>query len=298
MVLGAVGAPATPFLVAGAAIFGALWGTVWNLVGDLPGVVAPASGWRACWGASSSKGSAATRSNAPSSILHRRGFVPLVAVRFLPIPFPLVNAAAAVVGVRFPQVPRSPRRSASCRRSRSSPISPRLLDAATGDRGEVVRQLAIVSGATVFLVFLPVAICRRRRIWRCAGCAANAPPGALPRETRLAAERGLDVVHVEQEDALAGVLLGVELEVADDPAEDLLQRAGAEARLARGGARDGARRVGGDRELDAAALEVGAGLGEARSRGSRGRSSAARRSPRSSSSTTASKRERNCGLMP
>ena len=34
VVLGSVGIPATPFIVAGAAIFGALWGTVWNWVND------------------------------------------------------------------------------------------------------------------------------------------------------------------------------------------------------------------------------------------------------------------------
>ena len=102
VVLGSVGIPATPFIVAGAAIFGALWGTLWNWVGiflcSLTGFLLAR-----LLGREFVERIGGAKIQRAEKLLHRRGFMPLIAIRFLPVPFTLVNAAAAVVGVKLPK---------------------------------------------------------------------------------------------------------------------------------------------------------------------------------------------------
>ena len=111
-----------------------------------------------------------------------------------------------------------------------------------------------------------------------------------------AGDRLLDHGFVDREHARAGVG-GIEFETADDAAEGLAQRAGAEALLARGVPGDGDQRAARDLQVDAEALEVRARRAEDRRSGStkmRARSA----SPRSLRTTIDSKRETNCGVMP
>jgi uncharacterized membrane protein YdjX (TVP38/TMEM64 family) len=165
-VFGAVGVPATPFLLAGAAIFGARWGTLWNFAGVL---TASCVGFFLArhLGREFVERIGGERVKKAERIFHRRGFVPLVAVRFLPIPFQLVNAAAAVVGVRFPKF------LATSAVGLLPPIAiltffaSALLEAASGaERGAILKRLALVSLACIVAVFVPVGVWRRRRIWR------------------------------------------------------------------------------------------------------------------------------------
>ena len=97
---GALGAPATPFLLAGAAIFGGRWGTLWNFVGIFAASCA-GFGLARLLGREFVERIGGDKIRKAERVFHRRGFLPLIAIRFLPIPFQLVNAAAAVVGVRF-----------------------------------------------------------------------------------------------------------------------------------------------------------------------------------------------------
>jgi uncharacterized membrane protein YdjX (TVP38/TMEM64 family) len=162
VVFGALGAPATPFLLAGAAIFGTVYGTLWNWLGIL---LASAAGYllARALGREFVERIGGDRIRRAEKILHRRGFMPLIAVRFVPVPFALVNAAAAVVGVRFPKF------LAATAVGLAPPIviltyfSSALLNAATGDRAAIARQLAIVATGAAFLVFLPIGIRRRLR---------------------------------------------------------------------------------------------------------------------------------------
>jgi uncharacterized membrane protein YdjX (TVP38/TMEM64 family) len=160
--VGTVGMPATPFLVAGAAIFGAFWGTLWNWTGIL---LASLSGYALArhLGREFVERLGGKKLERVERLLHRRGFLPLVAVRFLPLPFALINAAAAVVGVRFPKF------LAAAAIGLAPPIailtyfSAALLAAATGDRAAIARTMALVVAAAAVLVFLPIGIRRRLR---------------------------------------------------------------------------------------------------------------------------------------
>ena len=162
VVVGAVGVPATPFLVLGAAIFGAAWGSLWNWLGiTLASVAGYALAHRL--GREFVERVGGEKMKRVERLLHRRGFWPLVAIRFVPVPFSLVNAAAAVVGVRFPKF------FVASALGMAPPIailtwfSARLLEAATGARAAIVRELLVVSGTAAAIVFLPIAIRRRLR---------------------------------------------------------------------------------------------------------------------------------------
>jgi uncharacterized membrane protein YdjX (TVP38/TMEM64 family) len=162
IVLGSIGLPATPLIVAGAAIFGPLWGTVWNWVGiflsSLTGfLLARLLGREFVERIGGSKIQRAEK------LLHRRGFLPLVAIRFLPVPFTLVNAAAAVVGVKLPKFLLASAIGLVPPIAILTYFSSALLEAATGDRAAIVRQALTVSISAALLVFFPIGLRRRLR---------------------------------------------------------------------------------------------------------------------------------------
>lgn len=162
IVVGSLGMPATPFLIAGAAIFGAYWGALWNWTGILLASVA-GYGLAKTLGREFVERIGGEKLKRIEKFLHRRGFMPLIAVRFLPMPFSLVNAAAAVVGVRFPKF------FLAAAVGMAPPIviltwfSARLLEAASGDRFAIAREMLLVTGTAAFLVFLPIGVRRRLR---------------------------------------------------------------------------------------------------------------------------------------
>jgi len=160
--LGGIGVPATPFLIAGAAIFGVAWGTVWNFVGIL---LASVTGYLVArlLGREFIERIGGSKVRRAEQFLHRRGFFPLVAVRFVPIPFSLVNAAAAVVGVRFSKFVASTAIGIAPPVAILTYFTAALLQAATGDRAAVARQMIFVTLSMAFLVFLPIGIRRRKR---------------------------------------------------------------------------------------------------------------------------------------
>lgn len=166
LVLGAVGVPATPFIIAGAAIFGFVWGTVWSYLGIL---AASLAGFFLAHflGREFVERIGGSKIQKAEKVLHRRGFLPLVATRFLPIPFTLVNAAAAVVGVRFWRFFLSSAIGLLPSIAVLTYFSSAILSAATGaERGALARQLFLVACAFALAVFLPIGIRRRLRIRR------------------------------------------------------------------------------------------------------------------------------------
>ena len=168
VILGAVGAPATPFLLAGAVIFGPRWGLLWNFLGVLAASCAGFALARML-GREFVERIGGDRVRKAERMFHRRGFVPLLAARFLPIPFQLVNAAAAVVGVRFAKFFLASAIGLLPPIAILTYFASALLGAGAGsERSEVLRHLLIVSALAIFVVFLPIAIWRRRRIWRLA----------------------------------------------------------------------------------------------------------------------------------
>ena len=165
ILLGSVGLPATPLIIAGAAIFGPLWGTFWNWVGIF---LASISGFflARLLGREFVERIGGNKIQRAEKLLHRRGFMPLIAIRFLPVPFTLVNAAAAVVGVKFPKFLAASAVGLLPPIAILTYFSSALLDAATGDRAKIVRQALVVSTTAAFLIFFPIGIRRRLRIRR------------------------------------------------------------------------------------------------------------------------------------
>lgn len=171
VVLGGVGVPATPFILVGAAIFGAVWGTLWNWVGI---VLASVAGFllAKALGREFVERIGGERIRRAEKVLHRRGFLPLVAVRFIPVPFALVNAAAAVVGVRFGKYLLATMLGMVLPIGIFTYFAAVLLEAATGDRVAIAGRLLLVSLTVACLVFLPIGIrqqLRRRRLRRLRG---------------------------------------------------------------------------------------------------------------------------------
>lgn len=159
---GAIGAPATPFLVAGAAVFGPLWGTIWNFTGVMLASCA-GFGLARLLGREFVERIGGDKVRRAERILHRRGFLPLILVRFVPVPFQLVNAAAAVVGVRFAKFVLASAIGLLPPVAIFTYFFGLLIEAASGDRAAIARRMAAVVLGAAFLVFLPVGIRRRLR---------------------------------------------------------------------------------------------------------------------------------------
>jgi len=183
-VFGALGVPATPFLLAGAAIFGPVWGTLWNWVAIL---LASALGYllARALGREFVERIGGTKVKRAEQMLHRRGFMPLIAVRFLPVPFSLVNAAAAVVGVRFGKFLLASALGYLPPIAIITYFTSALMKAASGERAATAREFAIVSSTAAILVFLPIGIRRRQRQrrlrdLRARRAARSAPPRTAP----------------------------------------------------------------------------------------------------------------------
>jgi phospholipase D1/2 len=99
LVLSPMGLPATPLMIAGGVVFGGAAGSVYNGVGVLLGAAASFFLGRVL-GRDFVRHVAGRRLRKVELAIGRRGFWNLVAVRFLPLPFPVVNYGAALAGVR------------------------------------------------------------------------------------------------------------------------------------------------------------------------------------------------------
>ena len=95
------GIPITPLIAAGGIVFGPWWGWLYNSVGSLLGAVVS-------YGLAQALGkdlvehlAGEKRMRKVEEMLERHGFWTLVGIRFLPIPFALVNYGSALAGFRF-----------------------------------------------------------------------------------------------------------------------------------------------------------------------------------------------------
>jgi len=176
-----LGVPATPLLFAGGAIFGIVQGTLWNVLGTLAG--AATTYWVArSLGREAVERLGGSRLARAERMLHKHGFFALVGLRFLPIPFPFVNAAAAVAGIRFPVFMASSAVGLTPAVAIWTYFSSALVHAAAADRARLARELAAAIVLLLSLVMIPTAVRlsrRRRRLARF----------RRARERRLAAER-------------------------------------------------------------------------------------------------------------
>lgn len=164
VVLCPLGVPATPMVIAGAVVWGVLWGSVYNVVG-------------------SSLGAASTywlgRVLGRDFVLHlfgkklrrvermvarRGGFWSLMGIRFLPLPFALVNYCCAFVGIRPGLFFSSTFTGLALTVPFFTYFAHALSRAATGQRSGVYVQLAVAMFLFFLVTFLPrLWLARKRR---------------------------------------------------------------------------------------------------------------------------------------
>ncbi|MFQ5350690.1 MAG: TVP38/TMEM64 family protein [Thermoanaerobaculia bacterium] len=95
------GIPVTPLVIAGALVFGPLWGWGYNTVGCLLGAVISFGLARALGKELVEHLAGEARMRRVEAMLERHGFWTLVGIRFVPIPFALINYSSALAGFRF-----------------------------------------------------------------------------------------------------------------------------------------------------------------------------------------------------
>lgn len=158
-VLCPLGVPATPMMIAGGMVWGVVWGSVYNVIGIFLG--AASTYWLG-------------RVLGREFVLHlfgnklrkvermvarRGGFWSLAGVRFLPLPFVLVNYCAAFVGIR----PALFLGATAAGLSLTVPIftyfAHALSQAATGNRSGVYLQLAVAMALLALIILIP-------RLWQ------------------------------------------------------------------------------------------------------------------------------------
>lgn len=161
VVLAPVGLPMTPLIIASGVVFGPLLGAVYNTLGCLAGA-AVSYGLARLMGRDFVRRLAGKRIKRIESLLRRRGFWSLVGVRFLPVPFPVVNFGAALAGVPFPTFMLTAALGLTPSMFVYTNFASTLFEVARGgDRAGLVKPAAAL--ATVMMVSVTPAVVQRLR---------------------------------------------------------------------------------------------------------------------------------------
>jgi phospholipase D1/2 len=162
VILCPLGVPATPMMVAGGMVFGIVQGAVYNVIGVFLGGAATYFMGRGL-GRDFVLHLAGNRLKKVERAIARRGFWGMVGVRFLPLPFPVVNYCAALAGVPpglflittaiglIPGV------------TVFTYFAALLTKAASGNRSGIIIQFAIASVLLLLLTFIPQIWTMRKR---------------------------------------------------------------------------------------------------------------------------------------
>ncbi len=161
-VLAPLGAPVSPLMLAGGAIFGVLWGSVLNFLGTFIG--GALSFYLARWlGRDFVAHLVGERLRRVERLVARRGFWPLVRIRFLPIPFPVVNYGAALAGVPAALFLLTTGLGLIPANIVFTYLSASLVDAVEGDRAGIILRVALSVAGLLVLSFLPNVLVGRQR---------------------------------------------------------------------------------------------------------------------------------------
>lgn len=155
VVLCPLGVPASPMLVAGGMVWGVLWGSVYNVLGTFLG--AGSTYWL---------GRVLGRDlvhhlfgrklrRVERMVARRGGFWSLAGIRFLPLPFALVNYCAAFVGIRPGLFLTSTFAGLALTVPFFTYFAHALSRAATGERSGVYVQLGVAMSLFFLVTFLP-----------------------------------------------------------------------------------------------------------------------------------------------
>lgn len=102
LVLAPIGLPMSPLVAGGGVVFGPYWGSLYNILGLMLGAMSAYWVGKAL-GRDFIVHLAGPRLRRAERAFEKRGFWPLVQLRFIPIPFWLVSYGAAMAGVKIPR---------------------------------------------------------------------------------------------------------------------------------------------------------------------------------------------------
>ncbi|HEX2252042.1 MAG TPA: VTT domain-containing protein [Thermoanaerobaculia bacterium] len=149
-----LGLPVSPLVLVGGLVFGFAWGTLWNFLGTWAGAATSFAVARLL-GHDLVVRLAGRRLERVEHLVERHGFWALVRLRFVPIPYALVNYAAAFAGVRPGVFLTATAIGLAPAITLYTWFAAALFRAATGDRLEVMLQLAAALVGLFLLTFLP-----------------------------------------------------------------------------------------------------------------------------------------------
>jgi uncharacterized membrane protein YdjX (TVP38/TMEM64 family) len=154
--------PASPMMIAGGIVFGPVWGTLYNITGTfLGGSVTYFLG--RFLGRDFVRHVLGHKLKRVEQRIARRGFWSLVGIRFLPVPYPLVNYTAALAGVRpslFLPTTAIGLIPGNIVFTYFASLIPR---AATGDRSGLILQFVAATAALILLTLIPQIWAARKR---------------------------------------------------------------------------------------------------------------------------------------
>jgi uncharacterized membrane protein YdjX (TVP38/TMEM64 family) len=167
LALAPLGLPMSPLVFAGGVVFGFARGALYNLGGLFVGAVASFLLARGL-GHELIAHYLGERLKRVERMVSRQGFWALVRVRFLPLPFALVNYGMAFAGVRVPAFLYSTAIGLLPTTALYTYVAAVLANAASGDRGAVTRNALLAIAAVAAASLLPnlVTALRRRRRYR------------------------------------------------------------------------------------------------------------------------------------
>jgi uncharacterized membrane protein YdjX (TVP38/TMEM64 family) len=161
-VLSPLGLPATPLMIAGGVVFGAVYGSLYNVLGVMAGAATSYFLGRLL-GRDFVVQVAGKRLKQVERVVARRGFWGLVGVRFLPLPFPVVNYSAALAGVPAGLFLLTTLIGAAPTVSLYTYFFALLAKAGAGQRREIYVQMAVALGLLLAATFVPQVLQARRR---------------------------------------------------------------------------------------------------------------------------------------
>lgn len=167
VVLCPLGLPASPLMLTGGIVFGAAWGTLYNFLGTLGGAV---GGYLLArhLGTDLLRHFAGARLRRIERLLARHGFWYMAGVRFLPLPFPAVNFAMALGGVRLGTFTLASALGLAPAIAIWTYFAAAIYEAATSqttgpDSRQLVVRLTVALALVGFIITLPALINRRLR---------------------------------------------------------------------------------------------------------------------------------------
>jgi len=162
LVASPMGLPISPLIFAGGLVFGVRWGWLYNFAGALGGAGASYILARALGRDLVVHLAGESLLKRVEEALERHGFWNLVRVRFVPIPFALVNFGAALAGYPLPQFLTASALGLAPSLMIYTYFGHALFTAATADRQTVLRNLFVA----LFLILLLTFLVPLRQAWK------------------------------------------------------------------------------------------------------------------------------------